>query len=104
NRAFQTIQTVTVTNAPWAPAGTTQLLTNTTTKTYLTNEVVGEFFIVPTNFCDVAIINAQLTNTTIVSNLLQVVIDPSGESFTQILLTYFTYHVFFFKHILCKSN
>jgi hypothetical protein len=112
--AFATTVTniIVVTNFPWAPPGTTTIATNTTGKTYLTNVVSGEFFIVSTNFCDAAIIAVQLTNvirnTNITISLTNTApnTNVSGTilSFQQAQVNYFTNHTFVIYPVSCVSN
>ena len=53
---------VVVTNPPWSLPGTTAIGTNITTRLRVQTGPVGEFAILPTNFCDVAIQFAEFTN------------------------------------------
>jgi hypothetical protein len=113
-RAWVTVQTTTVgiSNNPWGPVGSTQTITNTTSQTYQTNGVVGDYVILPTNWCDVAIIASQLTNVTSFTNpitvatnfLINTNVSGSLISFTQNLVTYFTNHYFVVYPIICQTN
>jgi hypothetical protein len=69
NRAVISIQTSYTTNSPFAPFGTTQLTTNTVVRNFITNEIAGEFLLLPTNLCDVAILATQATFTNSFTNL-----------------------------------
>ena len=106
--AWITVQTTTVTNAPFAPVGTPPI-TNTTTFIYLTNLVVGEYFIVPTNLCGVAILGLQATLLNYDTNVVVSATNtPAGttnsQAFTQVVITYFTNNVYLMNPILCLPN
>jgi len=109
NHAFFTIQTVAVTNSPYAPAGSPPV-TNTFTRTSITNRISGEFVILPTNFCEISIIAPQLTNVTTTTNVIIVSTNISNatnvnnQSFTQSIVDYFTNHTFVIYPILCLSS
>jgi hypothetical protein len=105
NLSLLTVQTTTVTNQPFAPSGTPPI-TNTTTTTYLTNEVVGEFFILPTNLCDIAIVSRQATLVSFETNIVVSATNtPTGftntQSLTQVIIDNFTNHVFTFYTVDC---
>ncbi len=109
NRAFTTVQTIAVTNSPYSPAGSPPV-TNTFMKTSLTNLVSGDFFITPTNLCEIAIIAPQLTNVITSTNLIGFssnifnAININGQSFTQNRIDYFTNHTFVIYPIICLSS
>jgi len=104
-----TVQTTTYpTNYPWDPVGTAPK-TNTSTFTYLTSAVAGEYFIVPTNLCGVAIAALQATLVNLETNVvLSATNAPAGTTnsqfFTQVVIDYFTNHVFLMNPILCLTN
>src|SRR5207247_2428412 len=67
--SFVTIQTISLTNAgPFAPAGTVVL--KTTSKTFLTNTISGDFFILPAGLCSVQILSNILTTVIPVTNTI----------------------------------
>ena len=114
-----TIETtsVAVSNNPWAPFGSTTILTNTSTVNYLTNAVVGDFFFLPTNACDIAIITPQLTNVVAVTNLLTTLTNSTIQTnatgltnagtvlaYNQNMITYFTNHTFVIFPITCDPT
>jgi hypothetical protein len=106
--AWLTVQTTSVTNLPFSPVGTPPI-TNTTTFTYLTTQVTGEYFIVPTNLCGVAILGLQATLLNYETNVIVSATNtPAGttnsQSFTQVVIDYFTNHVFLINPILCLPN
>jgi hypothetical protein len=68
--AFIQNSTVLLTNPPWLPVGTFILATNTSTRAIVNRGVTGEFFILPTNACEVAILGVQLTNVVSITNVL----------------------------------
>ena len=104
--------TVGVTTYPWLPAGTTVIATNTTSADVQTNLVIGDFIILPTNWCDVAIISAQLTNVIPVTNLILSATNANANTnvngtiltFTQTEIDYFTNHVFIIYPVICDTN
>ena len=106
--ALVTVQTTTVTNLPYAPVGTPPI-TNITTFTYLTNQVVGEYFIVASNLCGIALSALQatvvFTDTNIVNSATN---QPAGatnaQSFTETVIDYFTNHVFTYYPIDCVTT
>jgi hypothetical protein len=108
-------QTITViaTNAPWTPVGTTNIIvvTNTTTKLRLTNAVTGEFFILPTNQCDVKILGTLLTNVVANTNITGTATNGAGNtnisqvlSFTQQTIDFFTNHAFIAFFVNCPGT
>jgi hypothetical protein len=114
SRAIVTLETTTVavSNNPWAPVGSTQVLTNTTSVTYQTNDVVGDYVILPTNFCEVSILSSQLTNVTSFTNPVVTATNfftgtnQAGTllAFTQNLIGYFTNHYFIVYPITCNNS
>jgi hypothetical protein len=114
SHAIVTLQTTTVavSNNPYAPVGSTLVLTNTTSVTYQTNEVVGDYVILPTNWCEVAIISSQLTNVTsftnpvvTATNFFTATNQPGALlAFTQNLIGYFTNHYLIVYPITCNNS
>ena len=106
--AWITVQTTTITNRPYTPVGTPPI-TNTTTFTYFTNMLAGEYFIVPTNFCGIAVASLQAIllnyDTNVVASATNA---PAGftnsQSFTEVVIDYFTNHVFTFYEIDCLAT
>lgn len=104
--------TVSAQTTPWAPAGTTNLVvvTNVTTKVQLTNAPSGEFFILPTNLCDIAILGSFLTNVIANFNVTGSTTNTAGTnvaaviSFTQVKIDFFTNHAFIVLPISCETN
>ena len=101
------MQTTTVTNSPYDPVGTPPV-TNTTTVTYATNDVVGEFFILPTNLCGIAISGLQATFTNSYTNVVVSATNtPAGstntQSFTQNVVNYSTNHAFTYYPVDCLT-
>lgn len=64
-----TIETIAATNSPWLPYGV-QPATNLYYTSYWTNQVAGDYFILPTNACDVKIIERMATVRTFATNLI----------------------------------
>jgi len=108
NHTFVSVQTSVITNAPWAPAGTL-FVTNNFTRTVLSNQVSGEFFILPTNVCDVAILAPILTNiisftnTVVATNNLGLT-NVGGQFFAQSTIDFFTNHSFVVYLVNCVTN
>jgi hypothetical protein len=109
NRSVMSIQTSVVTNAPWAPAGTL-FVTNTFTRFFSTNIVSGEFFILPSNVCDIAILAPQITNLISFTNTIVVATNNlgqtnvGGQSFIQTSVDFFTNHVFVIFPVNCVTS
>ena len=106
-RQWITVQTTTVTNAPYDPYGT-PLRTNTTSITYATNVVAGEFLIL-TNPCGITItaLQATLVNTetnSVVSATNIVTTSTNSQYFSQTVLDYFTNHVFTYYNVDCVGT
>ena len=106
--AWITLQTTTVTNSPFAPVGSPPV-TNTTTVTVQTSQIAGEYFIVPTNLCGIAIVGLQATLLNYDTNVVVSATNaPAGftnaQAFTQVVIDYFTNHVFLIHPILCVPN
>ena len=108
----QTI-TVAATNAPWTPIGSTNIIvvTNTTTKLRATNDVTGEFFILPTNLCDVKILGTLLTNVVATTNITGAATNGVGNtnvsqvlSFVQQTIHFNTNHAFIVEFVNCAQT
>ncbi len=115
-----TIQTTSVasSNNPWAPAtSTNNILTNVTSITYRTNEVVGEYFLLPTNVCSLQILYSQLqfvnattnnlvsaTNSFITTNASGGIASGSVLSYAQDAVFYYTNHAFAVHLVTCDTN
>ncbi len=114
NRALVTLQTtnITVNSNPWGPAGSLVIATNVTTFTYVTNQVVGDFFLMPSTNCDVAILAGQLTNVLAVTNIILIATNTTANTnvlgtplfFTESRIDTFTNHVFVINPISCQTN
>ena len=114
NRALVTLQTtnITVNSKPWGPAGSLVIATNVTTTTYVTNQVVGDFFLMPSNLCDVAILAGQLTNVLAVTNIIFIATNTAANTnvlgtplfFTESRIDTFTNHVFVINPVTCQTN
>lgn len=114
SRAIVTLQTTTVavSNNPIAPVGSTLVLTNTTSVTYTTNGVVGDYVILPTNWCEVYILSSQLTNVTSFTNPVVTATNfftgtnQAGTllAFTQNLIGYFTNQYLIVYPITCNNS
>ena len=105
--AVITVQTTSVTNSPWLPYGSPPV-TNITTSYYVTNVVVGDFFIL-TNQCGIANIALQASQTVYSTNVIvSATNNPSGltngQSFTQVAIESFTQNVFTFYQVDCVAT
>lgn len=104
--------TVSVTNSPYAPVGSTNISTNITAITYYTNIVMGDYVLLPTNFCAVSILYAQLTNVISYTNPLAFAVNPFANtnvigttlSLTQNIVNYFTNHIFVIRPVDCVQT
>jgi hypothetical protein len=111
--SYITVQTTTVEPAPWAPAGSGILVTNTTSTTIATNSPIGEYFFLPPGACDVAILYPQLTNYISTTNVISVITNSVGTTTngattvattTTSYIDYAVTHVYVIKAIICESN
>lgn len=115
---FLTVQTeqVGVGTSPYTPAGSFSQTTNVTTRTFSTNQVVGEFLILPTNICDITLLSTALTFTNRYTNIITSVTQDvtisnavSGatnyvQSYTLSHITYSTNHAFVALPIQCLGS
>jgi hypothetical protein len=106
--------------APFSPLGSFLLHTNISSRNFVTNTFSGEYFILPTNACDLQILSPPiLTYTNSYTNLLGSAtniltvgggtnVTTTGtnivESFTQNLITYSTNHIFVVYPIACQPT
>jgi hypothetical protein len=100
-----TIQTIMVTNLIGAPAGS--LKTNITTATkVLTNNVSGDFFIVPTNWCGYSIFATQsvqkVPSYTNILTAISVTNSFGSSQFSQNTIYYFTNRVYAVAPGVCE--
>ncbi len=102
-------------NSPYSPAYGFAVTTNVTSRSYSTNQVVGEYLILSSNFCDVVLIAPQLTfvnqytNLLVSTNITVTVSNAAGatnlnESYTASIIDYSTNHAFAALPILCLSS
>jgi hypothetical protein len=106
--AWITVETTTVTNFTYEAYGNPPH-TNTTSVTYLTNMVSGEYFIIPSNLCAIALSKLQATIVSTDTNfVLSATNLPPGvtnvQSVTQDVVTYFTNHVFTYYPVDCVGT
>lgn len=117
--AWVSIETsiVGVTNNPWLPSAGTFVYSNTLLSTFLTNDVVGDYVLPPTNFCAADIVYAQLTNVVSFTNPLYTAtnlvastnasgLTNSGTllAFSQNLIQYYTNRAFVIHPVTCETN
>jgi hypothetical protein len=106
-----TVYTTNITTDPHAPVGS-GFVTNLSVVTMATNMVMGDFYIVPSNFCGVKIVGTQLTTTTSITNYF-----PSTNLYANLLtssnvflarygttVTYFTNHYLLYNPVECVTN
>jgi hypothetical protein len=110
NHDFTTLQTIVATNSAFTPAGSSPV-PQTFNKTMVTNRISGEFVILPTNFCDIAILAAQITNVITDSNFVffstNIFISNTSTNTQFILqnrLDYSTNHTFVVYPVICVSS
>jgi hypothetical protein len=106
--AWITVETTYTTNYPSDPYGTPPR-TNTTSTTYATNLVVGEYFIMPTNVCDITLVALQATLTDYNTNIVVTATNISATNTTSQILTqsvidYFPHHVFTYYEVDCLAT
>lgn len=112
NRQFVTLEITTVTNKPFAPAGIVQ--TNTTRRTYATNMIAGDFFILPTNACSVNILGLQASMphqyTNFFLSLTNAAADTNNAGWTNLFLyteqemIWWTNRAFVINPVVCDTN
>jgi hypothetical protein len=118
-RAWVTLETSSVafSNTPFGSPGTGLVTTNSSDVTFLTNAFTGDYVILDSNLCDIAILNSQLTNVLTFTNPVAlatnslILTNSSGFtnagtvfSFTENEIFYFTNHTFVILPITCESN
>jgi hypothetical protein len=119
--AVAAIQNISVTNGvpPFSIPGTFSLITNTSTRLFLTNIVIGDFFIATTNFtCGASILGppvvsypapftnvlASTTNTSLTGSTNTTGNATNAQSFTRNLIILATNRIFEVYPIECLSN
>ena len=118
-QSIVTVETdqVGTTAAPFGPAGSVVVATNSTFTTFLTNSVVGDYVVLPTNWCSVDILSKQLTFVTQATNFLAAatnsfsITNSAGFtnagttlSISQNLITYYTNQAYVVLPVLCVSS
>jgi hypothetical protein len=111
NRVLNTIQTISATFPPFSTPGTNSSpTTNITTRTFITNQIAGEFFVLPPGVCDIAILSTLATNVVISTNVIVVstntfgATNVNGQFFSQTRVDYFTNHTFLTLPIICDTT
>ncbi len=111
NRAFVTTQSISATIPPFAPPGTnTFAVTNITTRTFLTNQIGGEFIILPPGVCDIAILSTLATNVVATTNVVFTstntfgATNVNGQFFSQTVVQFFTNHTFAYLPVICDTT
>jgi hypothetical protein len=108
-RGLVGVVTFTLSNSPFAPAGTPPT-TNTTVKIFPVNGSFGTFFILPTNLCSAQVLSNVLTTVTITTNLPVTTTPPPGTVNTNTIVFTpgsVTFSTNFFTAILgvsCPTN
>ena len=101
----------------WSPVGTNSFVTNNITKTFYTNTVAGEYFVVPTNSCALSLIAPLVTNVTLMTNVLfqntNLVFTTNAlggsdlvaqQVLEQSVVEYFTNRIFLAQNVICVTN
>lgn len=117
NFVIDTLRTTTIgaSRSPFTPAGSFTVTTNVVDKNFVTNHVAGEFFIMPTNACEVVILAPQLTFTNIFTNLIAYItntfsvsnattVTNISETYVEELIEYSTNHVFLALPVFCLQT
>ena len=103
-----TIQTITVTNLVGSPAGSPQSTNIVTVNKYLTNQISGEFLIVPTNWCGYTILqNLSVQKVPSFTNILVGASTTNtfgAAQFSQNTIYYFTNRVFAVQPGVCEPS
>jgi hypothetical protein len=112
NNQFVTVEITTVTNEPFSPFG--QVKTNTIRRTYGTNIIAGDFFILPTNACSVNILGLQATMpyqwTNSFLSLTNASADTNNAGWTNVFLyteqqmMWSTNRAFVINPVVCDTN
>jgi hypothetical protein len=112
NNQFVTVEITTVTNEPFSPFG--QVKTNTIRRTYGTNIIAGDFFIMPTNSCSVNILGLQATMpyqwTNSFLSLTNASADTNNAGWTNVFLyteqqmIWSTNRAFVVNPVVCDTN
>jgi len=104
NSTIITIQrdTIGTSASPFGPAGSFITTTNTTFTTFMTNAVVGNYVILPTNICAVDILYQQLSYVTTATNFLGSVTNSQVTGNTNVGVT--TPLVISFSQITYSTN
>jgi hypothetical protein len=104
---------VVITNPPFGIPGTNVVATNITTRLRIQTGPVGEFFILPTNFCDIAVQFAQFTNVVPETNIIATFTNTAaatnlvaGQTLqtTLSVVDFFTNHIFAVLPISCTFS
>ncbi len=108
SREWLTVQSTYTTNSPYDAFGTPPH-TNTSSFTYAIYTVAGDYYIVPTNLCGIAISALQATLVTSQTNVVAAFTNlPPGltnaQSFTQVVINYATNHAFTYYPVDCVSS
>jgi hypothetical protein len=107
-KSYVTVISTNLYYPPGAPVG--YYTTNVTTTTMLTNQMSGDYYIIPTTWCGVQILSNILTTVVGVTNTLVVTNSPTTNtvSGTYLLgrdyITWFTNHNLAVFQVLCVSN
>jgi hypothetical protein len=119
---INTLRTISIspTNTPDAPYGLPATQTNVTEQPFITNNVVGEFFVATSNYCNMLILANELTETNSATNVLfsatnyltytnstsstNTAGSTNIEIYTVSLLTYSTNHVFLALPVSCVGT
>jgi hypothetical protein len=113
-RTTVTLQTISSKNPPYLPVDSSNTVTTVKLEKFKTNMIVGEYFILPTNSCSIAILGLQaiLTNhyTNFLVSVTNTVVDTntfgggSTNFFEQSLITWSTNHVFVYYPVECGTT
>lgn len=93
---------------PFDPVGS--ICTSVTSSSSLTTGIFGDYYILPTNLCDVSIVSTQLitavtvTNGTFVATNAPGTTNNAGESFSQTSTYTFNQYVYVVRPVVCPAN
>lgn len=116
NQIINTVRTTTVglSRNPFTPASFL-ITTNVVTRVIATNHVAGEYFIMPTNACEMVILAPQITFTNVFTNIVDVftnvvsisnnvIVTNFTETTTVELIDYSTNHLYLSLPVLCVQT
>jgi hypothetical protein len=97
------VQTITVGPMVGSPAGS-PFVTNVTYRTFTSNVVSGDYFLITNGSCAPNIVQTLQTNVNVVTNLIVGTTNLNGQSFVENLISYFTNYAFVVQPCALATN